>query len=82
MEKKIFMLVVLLALIYVGLTASMYIYVDNVQSMLNGMWKLLDLHNSKQGDTTNLNISFSMKNEKEMFRHVMCCIYRRTGFIA
>ena len=27
-------------------------------------WKLLDIHKSKQGNTTNLNISFSMKNEK------------------
>ena len=27
-------------------------------------WKLLDLHKSKQGNTTNLNISFSIENEK------------------
>ena len=27
-------------------------------------WKLVDLHKSKQGNTTNLNISFSMENEK------------------
>ena len=26
--------------------------------------KLLDLHKSKQGNTTNMNISFSMENEK------------------
>ena len=31
-------------------------------------WKLLDLHKSKQGNTTNLNISFSMENEKELLR--------------
>ena len=31
-------------------------------------WKLLDLHKSNQGNTTNLNISFSisMENEKEL----------------
>ena len=28
-------------------------------------WELLDLHKSKQGNTTNLNISFSMENEKK-----------------
>ena len=27
--------------------------------------ELLDLHKSKQGNTTNLNISFSMENEKK-----------------
>ena len=27
-------------------------------------WKLLDLHKSKQGNTTNMNISFSIENEK------------------
>ena len=27
-------------------------------------WELLDLHKSKQGNTTNMNISFYMKNEK------------------
>ena len=27
-------------------------------------WELLDIHKSKQGNTTNLNISFSMENEK------------------
>ena len=33
-------------------------------------WELLDLHKSKQGNTTNLNISFSMENEekKELLR--------------
>ena len=28
-------------------------------------WNLLDLHKSKQSNTPNLNISFSMENEKE-----------------
>ena len=28
------------------------------------IWKLLDMHKSKQGNTTNLGISFSMENEK------------------
>ena len=27
-------------------------------------WKMLDLHKSKQGNTTNMNISFSIENEK------------------
>ena len=27
-------------------------------------WKLLELHKSKQGNTTNMNISFSIENEK------------------
>ena len=27
-------------------------------------WTLLDLHKSKQGNTTNLNISLSIENEK------------------
>ena len=33
--------------------------------MSASIWKLLDLHKSKQGNnTTNLNISFSVENEK------------------
>ena len=32
------------------------------------IWKLLDLRKSKQGNTINLNISFSMENEKELLR--------------
>ena len=28
-------------------------------------WELLDLHKSKQGNTTNLSISFSMENEEK-----------------
>ena len=31
----------------------------------SSVWKLLDLYHSKQGNTTNLNISFSMENEKK-----------------
>ena len=31
---------------------------------MRGIWELLDLHKSKQGNTNNLNIFFSMENEK------------------
>ena len=31
-------------------------------------WKLVDLHKSKQGNTTNLNIFFSIENEKRAAR--------------
>ena len=31
-------------------------------------WELLDLHKSRQGNTTNLNISFSMEKEIELLR--------------
>ena len=31
-------------------------------------WKLLDLHKSKQGNSANLNISFSMEMKKELLR--------------
>ena len=34
-----------------------------ISSCICFMWKLLDLHKSKLGNTTNLNISFSMENE-------------------
>ena len=32
--------------------------------MVDISWKLLDLYKSKQGNTTNLNNSFSIENEK------------------
>ena len=38
-------------------------------SRLHSTWILLDLlHKSKRGNTTNLNNSFSMENEKELLR--------------
>ena len=36
----------------------------HVRAVGTCIWKQLDLHKSKQGNTTNMNISFSMENEK------------------
>ena len=47
---------------YIYIYIYMYIYIHIIIYIYIG--KLVDLYKSKEGNTTNLNISFSMENEK------------------